>query len=202
MDGCATFFRTARFALVKKYEVEFNKAAKSLSDTIASEHRDAALSRMLKVCSSNGVVAATLQVIAAYHHHYQDNVALISVLEAFDVAPRGGTTPMGHHTLGGSGAMPGAIPCIAGQTSPGGASLHMCCVPQEAWAAGRAAPRQPLVLGGSWCVWPTRTSTPTQSLTTSSCGRYRRCSRYGVVFCVRVKPDAYVVCTCGMRRAF
>lgn len=49
MDGCATFFRTARFALVKKYEVEFNKAAKSLSDTIAPEHRDAALSRMLKV---------------------------------------------------------------------------------------------------------------------------------------------------------
>lgn len=49
MDGCATFFRTARFALVKKYEVEFNKAAKSLSDTIAAEHRDAALSRMLKV---------------------------------------------------------------------------------------------------------------------------------------------------------
>lgn len=49
MDGCATFFRTARFALVKKYEVEFNKAAKSLSDTIAPDHRDAALSRMLKV---------------------------------------------------------------------------------------------------------------------------------------------------------
>lgn len=29
MDGCATFFRRDRFTLVKKYEVEFNKAAQS-----------------------------------------------------------------------------------------------------------------------------------------------------------------------------
>ncbi|KAJ7570133.1 hypothetical protein O6H91_01G107700 [Diphasiastrum complanatum] len=62
IDGCATFFRRDRFSLVKKYEVEFNKAAQSLSEALVpSSQRKAALSRLLK-----------------------DNVALIVVLEALD----------------------------------------------------------------------------------------------------------------------
>ncbi|KAK9806248.1 hypothetical protein WJX72_007236 [[Myrmecia] bisecta] len=61
IDGCATFFRRDRFALVKKYEVEFNKAALSLSDNIQPDQKKAALNRLLK-----------------------DNVALIAVLEALD----------------------------------------------------------------------------------------------------------------------
>ena len=36
MDGCATFYRRERFTLVKKYEVEFNKAAQSYMD--GAEH--------------------------------------------------------------------------------------------------------------------------------------------------------------------
>jgi len=59
-DGCATFFRRSRFTLVKKYEVEFNKAAQSLSEALMpSSSKIAALTRLLK-----------------------DNVALIVVLEA------------------------------------------------------------------------------------------------------------------------
>ncbi|RVW22147.1 Carbon catabolite repressor protein 4-like 1 [Vitis vinifera] len=34
IDGCATFFRRDRFSHVKKYEVEFNKAAQSLTDAV------------------------------------------------------------------------------------------------------------------------------------------------------------------------
>lgn len=37
MDGCATFFRRDRFTLVKKYEVEFNKAAQSYVETISDQ---------------------------------------------------------------------------------------------------------------------------------------------------------------------
>ncbi|KAF5190294.1 Carbon catabolite repressor protein, partial [Thalictrum thalictroides] len=60
IDGCATFFRRDRFSHVKKYEVEFNKAAQSLVDTLnPSISKKTALSRLLK-----------------------DNVALIAVLEA------------------------------------------------------------------------------------------------------------------------
>eukprot|EP00252_Welwitschia_mirabilis_P025063 TRINITY_DN7692_c0_g1_i1.p1 TRINITY_DN7692_c0_g1~~TRINITY_DN7692_c0_g1_i1.p1 ORF type:complete len:614 (-),score=96.22 TRINITY_DN7692_c0_g1_i1:751-2592(-) len=60
IDGCATFFRRDRFSLVKKYEVEFNKAAQSLTDALVPPgQKKAALSRLLK-----------------------DNVALIVVLEA------------------------------------------------------------------------------------------------------------------------
>jgi CCR4-NOT transcription complex subunit 6 len=62
-DGCATFFKRGRFALVKKYEVEFNKAALSLADGLPAATRGAALTRLLK-----------------------DNVALIAVLEALDTA--------------------------------------------------------------------------------------------------------------------
>jgi CCR4-NOT transcription complex subunit 6 len=62
IDGCATFFRRDRFALVKKYEVEFNKAALSLADSMMNQqNKKQALNRLLK-----------------------DNVALIAVLEAMD----------------------------------------------------------------------------------------------------------------------
>ncbi|XP_039130714.1 carbon catabolite repressor protein 4 homolog 1-like [Dioscorea cayenensis subsp. rotundata] len=60
VDGCATFFRRDRFSHVKKYEVEFNKAAQSLADAvIAVNQKKAALNRLIK-----------------------DNIALIVVLEA------------------------------------------------------------------------------------------------------------------------
>lgn len=60
VDGCATFFRRDRFSHVKKYEVEFNKAAQSLTDAlIPSAQKKTALNRLIK-----------------------DNVALIVVLEA------------------------------------------------------------------------------------------------------------------------
>ncbi|KAK4392400.1 Carbon catabolite repressor protein 41 [Sesamum angolense] len=60
IDGCATFFRRDRFSHVKKYEVEFNKAAQSLTDALVpSAQKKNALNRLVK-----------------------DNVALIIVLEA------------------------------------------------------------------------------------------------------------------------
>ncbi|KAJ8499878.1 hypothetical protein OPV22_010430 [Ensete ventricosum] len=60
VDGCATFFRRDRFSQVKKYEVEFNKAAQSLTDQgIAAGQKRAALTRLIK-----------------------DNIALIVVLES------------------------------------------------------------------------------------------------------------------------
>ncbi|KAK9265789.1 hypothetical protein L1049_008715 [Liquidambar formosana] len=60
IDGCATFFRRDRFSHVKKYEVEFNKAAQSLTDAVVpSTQKKTALNRLVK-----------------------DNVALIAVLEA------------------------------------------------------------------------------------------------------------------------
>lgn len=50
MDGCATFFRRDKFSLVKKYEVEFNKAALSLADGMPNPTiKKAALNRLLKV---------------------------------------------------------------------------------------------------------------------------------------------------------
>ncbi|KAL9237780.1 hypothetical protein vseg_012287 [Gypsophila vaccaria] len=60
LDGCATFFRRDRFAHVKKYEVEFNKAAQSLTEAVVpTTQKKTALNRLVK-----------------------DNVALIAVLEA------------------------------------------------------------------------------------------------------------------------
>ncbi|XP_030448950.1 carbon catabolite repressor protein 4 homolog 1-like [Syzygium oleosum] len=60
IDGCATFFRRDRFSNVKKYEVEFNKAAQSLTEALVpSTQKKTALNRLVK-----------------------DNVALIAVLEA------------------------------------------------------------------------------------------------------------------------
>lgn len=65
IDGCATFFRRERFSLVKKYEVEFNKAALSLADQMNNQtQKKNALARLLK-----------------------DNVALIAVLEALEPFP-------------------------------------------------------------------------------------------------------------------
>lgn len=62
IDGCGTFFRRDRFSIIKKYDVEFNKAALSLSEALnATSQKKAALNRLLK-----------------------DNVALIVVLEALD----------------------------------------------------------------------------------------------------------------------
>ncbi|KEH41765.1 putative poly(A)-specific ribonuclease [Medicago truncatula] len=59
IDGCATFFRRDKFSHVKKYEVEFNKAAQSLTEAmIPTAQKKAALNRLVK-----------------------DNVALIVVLE-------------------------------------------------------------------------------------------------------------------------
>lgn len=62
IDGCAIFFKKDRFTLIKKYEVEFNKAALSLVESLggASQKKDA-LNRLMK-----------------------DNVALIVVLEALE----------------------------------------------------------------------------------------------------------------------
>ncbi|KAG7561334.1 Endonuclease/exonuclease/phosphatase [Arabidopsis thaliana x Arabidopsis arenosa] len=60
IDGCATFFRRDRFSHVKKYDVEFNKAAQSLTDALVPQaQKRAALNRLVK-----------------------DNIALIVVLEA------------------------------------------------------------------------------------------------------------------------
>ncbi|KAH9737653.1 Endonuclease/exonuclease/phosphatase family protein expressed [Citrus sinensis] len=70
IDGCATFFRRDRFSHVKKYEVEFNKAAQSLTDAILpSAQKKNALNRLVK-----------------------DNVALIVVLEA-KFSNQGADTP-------------------------------------------------------------------------------------------------------------
>merc|ERR1712037_1023731 len=78
IDGCGTFFRRDRFSIIKKYDVEFNKAALSLSEALnATSQKKAALNRLLK-----------------------DNVALIVVLEALDppdpaAAPAGPYPPQG-----------------------------------------------------------------------------------------------------------
>ncbi|KAE8704613.1 Carbon catabolite repressor protein 4-like protein 2 [Hibiscus syriacus] len=60
IDGCATFFHRDRFSHVKKYEVEFNKAAQSLTE----------------------VAVQTTRKKAALSHLVKNNVALIVVLEA------------------------------------------------------------------------------------------------------------------------
>ncbi|XLR25915.1 hypothetical protein HN51_039145 [Arachis hypogaea] len=50
IDGSATFFRRDRFSHVKKYEVEFNKAAQSLTDAMfPTSQRKTALNRLVKV---------------------------------------------------------------------------------------------------------------------------------------------------------
>ncbi|KFK35106.1 hypothetical protein AALP_AA5G236700 [Arabis alpina] len=61
IDGCATFFRRDKFSHVKKYEVEFNKAAQSLTEA---------------------AVPVVAQKKIALNRLVKDNVALINVLEA------------------------------------------------------------------------------------------------------------------------
>ncbi|KAH7440973.1 hypothetical protein KP509_03G018800 [Ceratopteris richardii] len=73
IDGCATFFRRDCFSLVKKYEVEFNKAAQSLTENgVPPSQKKSALARLIK-----------------------DNVALIVVLEERDAnhGVEGGSAP-------------------------------------------------------------------------------------------------------------
>ena len=95
IDGCAIFFKKDRFTLIKKYEVEFNKAALSLVESLggASQKKDA-LNRLMK-----------------------DNVALIVVLEALEQpgvqAPQGkrqllcvANTHIHANTAGGRDATP------------------------------------------------------------------------------------------------
>lgn len=54
IDGCATFFKQERFHLVKKYEVEFNKAAISLADQMTNpQQKKATMNRLLKVWREN-----------------------------------------------------------------------------------------------------------------------------------------------------
>eukprot|EP00210_Caulerpa_lentillifera_P005163 g4935.t1 len=59
IDGCATFYKKDRFLLVKKYEVEFNKAAVTTANNYREPTKNVALQRLSK-----------------------DNVALIVVLES------------------------------------------------------------------------------------------------------------------------
>jgi len=61
IDGCATFYRRDRFELIKKYEVEFNKAAVTTANHFREPVRNATLQRLSK-----------------------DNVAIIVVLESKD----------------------------------------------------------------------------------------------------------------------
>ena len=67
IDGCAIFFKKDKFALIKKYEVEFNKAALSLAESLVGSggSKKEALNRLMK-----------------------DNIALIVVLEALDSQQR------------------------------------------------------------------------------------------------------------------
>ncbi len=74
IDGCAIFFKKDRFTLIKKYEVEFNKAALSLVESLGgSAQKKEALNRLMK-----------------------DNVALIVVLEALEQSPN---APQGKRQL-------------------------------------------------------------------------------------------------------
>jgi CCR4-NOT transcription complex subunit 6 len=85
IDGCATFFRKDAFALIKKYEVEFNKAAGSLAESVGPPGaREKAMSRLMK-----------------------NNVALILVLEALE-----GTAPPGA-AGGAGGAAKRQLLCVA-----------------------------------------------------------------------------------------
>lgn len=65
MDGCATFYRRERFSLVKKYEVEFNKAAQSYME--GTDHPGAGPDRRRN-----------------HQRLMKPNVALILVLEGVD----------------------------------------------------------------------------------------------------------------------
>ena len=78
IDGCAIFFKKDKFALIKKYEVEFNKAALSLAESLVGSggSKKEALNRLMK-----------------------DNIALIVVLEALDSQQRQQTQQTGKRKL-------------------------------------------------------------------------------------------------------
>lgn len=96
IDGCAIFFRRDRFTLVKKYEVEFNKAALSLAESLPPEQKKAALNRLLK-----------------------DNVALIAVVEALD-PPFADDKKKGGSTSGSMDGTTNNNPSTASTGSAGG----------------------------------------------------------------------------------
>jgi CCR4-NOT transcription complex subunit 6 len=85
IDGCATFFRRDKFSLVKKYEVEFNKAASSLAEALPPEQSKAASHRLMK-----------------------DNVALIAVLEALEPPFADGAAAAGSANAAPAAAAPAA----------------------------------------------------------------------------------------------
>jgi CCR4-NOT transcription complex subunit 6 len=94
IDGCATFFKRSKFALVKKYEVEFNKAAMSLADVFPPEQKKTALNRLMK-----------------------DNVALIAVLELLEpTSSSAASMPTG----GGDGGKSNSGTPTAASATPGG----------------------------------------------------------------------------------
>lgn len=64
IDGCATFYKKERFTLVKKYEVEFNKAALSLAEQVTSPQlKQKTTNRLLKVRGKVGEVVRCEQVL-------------------------------------------------------------------------------------------------------------------------------------------
>ncbi|GAB2233085.1 hypothetical protein Droror1_Dr00002300 [Drosera rotundifolia] len=70
LDGCATFFRRDRFSHVKKYEVEFNKAAQSLAEAVVPNgQKKNALHRLIK-----DNVALIVVVEAKFNHQGDDNL--------------------------------------------------------------------------------------------------------------------------------
>lgn len=53
MEGCATFYRRDRFLLIKKYEVEFSKAAVSTANHCPEPIKNITLQRLTKVLPSS-----------------------------------------------------------------------------------------------------------------------------------------------------
>eukprot|EP01025_Chloroclados_australasicus_P006513 TRINITY_DN12093_c0_g3_i4.p1 TRINITY_DN12093_c0_g3~~TRINITY_DN12093_c0_g3_i4.p1 ORF type:complete len:451 (-),score=30.94 TRINITY_DN12093_c0_g3_i4:1842-3194(-) len=72
IDGCATFYKESRFKFVKKYEVEFNKAAASTTHAMKDPARQKlAQSRLFK---DNIALIAVFEVIGVYHNNHQTNL--------------------------------------------------------------------------------------------------------------------------------
>lgn len=98
MDGCATFFRRNRFVLVKKYEVEFNKAAQSYVESVVDnsdrrrhEHRlmkpNIALILVLEgtdVGSEMGKKSRNLVCIANTHIHSNQDLPDVKLWQVMD----------------------------------------------------------------------------------------------------------------------
>ena len=103
-DGCATFFKRGRFGLVKKYEVEFNKAALSLSDAIPADRRQVGSGERRREFLFCFLLSPTSfppfpLVQAALNRLLKDNVALIAVLESLDGAGNPAPGPGGRRAL-------------------------------------------------------------------------------------------------------